>query len=370
MAVMVDGSTIVLTGTVGDLYWDDSFTSGDVVMALAQVGRDQDITVRLNSGGGIATEGAAIHAAFVGHKGKVVIVVEGVAASAASVIAMAGDEIVMSAGAVMMIHDPSGVTFGTVADHELSIRALTALANAMAGIYAEKAGKTVEEARADMQAELWLTPEQAVEAGYADRLQIRAANDDAPVEPTAFDFRLYGHPPERLVALADQHAWSRRTRHTAALPAPRPKDTNMTTAPAPAAPPAVPATSIARSEASEIAKLCLDGGVPTMITALLTEGVTLAVAKERIGAAGQIKELVALARKTNPAIAEGEADTYLAAGQTVEQVRADLFNKMVAKQESTEVRSHIAPATGGPGATATMSSMEREVLRSGLKKDA
>ncbi|TXN26845.1 head maturation protease, ClpP-related, partial [Methylobacterium sp. WL19] len=216
MTALVNGNEIILSGTVGDLYWDDCFSSADVIFALAQVGRDQDVTIRLNSGGGIATEGAAIHAAIAAHRGRKTIVVEGIAASAASVIAMAGDEVVMSLGALMMVHDPSGFTFGTIDDHQLQIKALTALATAMAGIYAERTGRTVAEARADMQAELWMTPEEAVAAGYADRTLSRAANDDVEPEPTAFDYRLFSHPPERLVALADRRAWTNRARPTAA----------------------------------------------------------------------------------------------------------------------------------------------------------
>ncbi|MGA0595406.1 head maturation protease, ClpP-related [Enterovirga sp. CN4-39] len=365
MAVLVSGNEIVLSGTVGDLYWDESFSAADVISALAEVGRDRDVVVRINSGGGIATEGAAIHSALVAHKGRKTIIVEGIAASAASVIAMAGDEIVMALGALMMVHDPSGFTFGTVDDHEQQIRALTALATAMAGIYADQTGRTIDQCRADMKAELWMTPEQAVEAGYADRVQGRAANENEP-EPTAFNFRLYEHPPERLVALADQRAWSKRARPRAALPAAthRQRETTMANEPAGAGPTitvaehetklaaaiaeakAAPPTAIQRSEAAEIAKACVDGGVPAMAASLLAEGVTLAVAKERIGSASQIKELVALAGRTSTAVTAAMADEFIAAGKTVEQVRADLFDKLVAKQERTDVRSHVQPSDG------------------------
>ncbi len=269
MAVLVTGNEIVLSGTVGDLYWDDSFCSAEVILALAQVGRGQDVTIRINSGGGIATEGAAIHAALTAHTGRKTIIIEGIAASAASVIAMAGDEIVMAMGAIMMIHDPSGFTFGTIAEHQLQIKALTALATAMAGIYADRSGRTVDEARADMQGELWMSPEEAVTAGYADRVQARGAISGADVqadrieidegveivgaEPTAFDFRLYQHPPERLVALADRRAWTNRARPTAASPAvpPRLKEQPMANAPAGNEPVIPPNPSAALAEAVE-----------------------------------------------------------------------------------------------------------------------
>jgi len=389
MAALVNGNEIILTGTVGDLYWDDSFTSADVIFALAQVGREQDVTIRLNSAGGVATEGAAIHSAIAAHKGRKVIVVEGIAASAASVIAMAGDEVVMSPGSLMMVHDPSGFTFGPITEHELSIRMLQALATSMAGIYAEKTGKTVAAARADMQAEIWMTPEEAVAAGYADRTLARAANDDPEPQPTAFDYRLFQHPPERLVALADQRAWTKRARPTAAAPAVslRQKEPTMANAPAgsePVIPPDASATlaaavegakplanttTMARADAAEIVTLCVAGGVPAMAANLIAEGVSVAQAKERIGAAGEIKNLVALARRKDPSLPSDLDATMLAEGKSVAQARAALFDKLVANEDRTSISSHPPAAQGNAGPTASATSMQRELKRAGLNKD-
>ncbi|ARO53817.1 peptidase S14 [Methylorubrum zatmanii] len=357
MTVLVNGSEIVLSGTVGDLYWDECFTASDVILALAQVGRGQDVTIRLNSGGGIATEGAAIHSAIAAHGGRKTIVVEGIAASAASVIAMAGDDVVMSPGALMMVHDPSGFTFGTVDDHEKQITALTALATAMAGIYAEKTGKGVGEVRADMRAEIWMTPEEAVSGGYADRVLTRASGADPEPQPTAFDYRLFEHPPERLVALSDRRAWTNRARSTAAAPAasPRQQEKPMANDKAGSEPATITftqaqmdeavsratATSVPRSDASAIAKACVDGGVPAMAASLLAGGVSLAEAKTRICAAGEVKNLVALARRKDPNIPEDLAATMLADGKTVEQARAALFDKLVAAEEQTSIASHV-----------------------------
>lgn len=388
MTVMVHGNEIVLSGTVGDLYWDECFTASDVILALAQVGRGQDVTIRLNSGGGIATEGAAIHSAIAAHTGRKTVVVEGIAASAASVIAMAGDEVVMSPGALMMVHDPSGFTFGTVDDHEKQIVALTALATAMAGIYAEKTGQGLEAVRADMRAEIWMTPEEAVERGYADRVLARAAQADPEPQPTAFDYRLFEHPPERLVALSDRRAWTNRARSTAAAPAVPPRQTEkpMATEPAgsgPATPlnpsaalaaavdgPRADATTLSRADASEIAKLCVEGGVPAMTASLLAEGVTVAQAKERIGAAGQINDLVALARRKDPKLPADLGATMVAEGKTVEQARAALFDRLVAAEEQTAISSHVPAAAGNAGPTASATSMQRELQRAGLKKGA
>jgi ATP-dependent Clp protease protease subunit len=213
MDVLVDGE-IVLYGTVGDSFWDEGFSALDVVQALAVLGRATDVTVRINSPGGNAYEGAAIFNALNSHSGAVNVVVDSVAASAASLIAMAGDSVTMRPGSVMMIHDPAAITFGDSAAHQKSIEALEALAGTYADVYAEKAGLTADEARADMVEETWFTPQQAVDRGYADG--IGGADDPNGIEPVAFDYRLFQHAPENIVALVDQHGWARRPRAKAA----------------------------------------------------------------------------------------------------------------------------------------------------------
>jgi ATP-dependent Clp protease protease subunit len=200
--VLVDGE-LVLYGTVGDGFLMPGFTARDVVDALARIGRTTDITVRINSGGGYTDEGVAIFNALKAHRGDVTVFVDGMAASAASAIAMAGDTVVMRTGALMMIHDPSGITVGDVAEHQKSLDWLEHTAAALADIYAEKSGKAADECRADMRDETWLSAEEAVAQGYADEVQA-----DASIEPTAFDYRVYAHAPERLVAMATSNNWS------------------------------------------------------------------------------------------------------------------------------------------------------------------
>lgn len=204
MNVLIDGE-IVLHGPVGDFYWDPGFTARDVIEALATVGRQTDIKVRINSGGGIALEGVAIYNALLAHGGKVTCEVEGIAASAASIIAMAGDATVMRAGAILMIHDPSMITFGDAGDHTKSRDILDKLGDQMAGIYADKTGSDADAVRDLMREETWMTAEEAVSLGFAD-----SADDDAEAaEATAFDYRMYAHAPEPLTVLAKARSWTR-----------------------------------------------------------------------------------------------------------------------------------------------------------------
>ncbi|KQP99902.1 hypothetical protein ASF59_10935 [Methylobacterium sp. Leaf121] len=104
-------------------------------------------------------------------------------------------------------------------------------------------------------------------------------------------------------------------------------------------------TTITRAQAGEIARLCADGGVPGMTATLLTEGLSVEDAKKRIAAAGEAKNLVALARAKDPSIPEDLAASMLAEGKTVEQIRTALFDKLVAAEEQTSISSHI-PADG------------------------
>lgn len=202
MAVYVNGE-LVLYGFVGDSFWREGFTSMEVLQALAEHGAENDLTARLNSGGGYAFEGMAIYNALNAHKGQVTIIIDAVAASAASIIAMAGDKIVMRAGSEMMIHDPSGSTFGTAEDHERTAGALNKLAAQMGVLYSARSEKSADDVRQIMKDETWFTAEEAVEAGFADEAE------EAKAKPaTAFDYRIYSNAPESLVALSEKNGWS------------------------------------------------------------------------------------------------------------------------------------------------------------------
>lgn len=384
---LVVNGALLLHGMVGGSFWDEGFTASDVVHSLASLGPNADVTVRINSSGGVAHEGLAIHAVLTAHKGKVTTVVEGLAASAASIIVQAGAERVMAAGSMMMVHDASVVTVGDAAEHDKSKAYLEVVCASMATIYAAATGRPIEDVRAEMSAETWLTAEDAVSEGYADR--VGAANTN---EPAPFPFRAYAHAPQRLVAMADAKGWSKRPLPTAAATAaaltPRHQENPMATPPAgngPAIPPnpsaalaaavdgakpAASSTSVSRADASEIVTLCIAGGVSAMAASLIAEGLTVAEAKVRIGAAGEIKNLVALARRADPTIPETLTADLIGEGKSVEQARAALFDKLVARDEATAVSSHHTaekpPAVAGP--EAAKSNMRAQLERSGLVK--
>lgn len=221
----VDGE-ILLYGDVGDPWgWGDGFTATDVAQALALHG-DADITARLNSGGGLAFEGMAIYSLFRAHAHsgrKVNIVIDGIAASAASLLAMAGDTIEMRAGAMMMIHDAAGVTWGTAEDHEKSRAMLDKLSAQYARVYSARSARPEAEIRELMLAETWFTAEEAVAKGLATAVLAEAA-----LATASFDYRVYAHAPDGL---------PRRVKPSQpAAAAAQPKEPNMTVRPVTADP--------------------------------------------------------------------------------------------------------------------------------------
>jgi len=126
------------------------------------------ITVYLNSPGGEVFDGIAIHTALAMSKAHVTTFVTGVAASAASFIAMAGDTIKMARNATMMIHDASGLAWGNAATMRQEADLLDKLSDNIADMYAMQAGGTLEDWRAAMQRETWYTGKEALAAGLID----------------------------------------------------------------------------------------------------------------------------------------------------------------------------------------------------------
>lgn len=129
------------------------------------------IKVRINSPGGDAFDGVAIYSTLKNHPASILVQVDGLAASAASIIAMAGDRIEINPGAMLMIHDAWGFTMGNAADHDKTAEMLNKLSDSMSSIYCTRSGTgTPQTWRAAMQAESWYTADEAIAAGLADAI--------------------------------------------------------------------------------------------------------------------------------------------------------------------------------------------------------
>ena len=135
----------------------------------------------------------AIYNALKRHAGPVSVWIDGIAASAASYIAMAGDEVVMPENAFLMIHDPSGVVMGTADDMRAMAEALDKIKGSLVAGYVAKSGGAEDDIAALMAKETWLDAAEAVELGFADRLA-------EPVRIAArFDIGRFRNAPPALV---------------------------------------------------------------------------------------------------------------------------------------------------------------------------
>lgn len=165
-------------GYIGSVWDEGGITAAGFAKELDRIG-DGGIDLHLNSGGGSVFDAVAMHAALLNHPSDVVSYVDGVAASAASFLAMAGGEVVIEKPAKMMIHDAQGLTYGGPAEHAEMLELLNELSDTIAEMYADRAGGKVADWRAAMRDTTWYSSAQAVEAGLADRV----ANDSKASAP-------------------------------------------------------------------------------------------------------------------------------------------------------------------------------------------
>jgi HK97 family phage major capsid protein len=157
-----NGSTLELA-LIGEVGWDISAT----MLQRELVGRTEDLTINLFSYGGDAIEGLAIYSMLARYPGKKRMVIDGVAASAASVIAMAGDEIVMPESSFLMIHEAWGLAIGGSSDLRQQANLIDRISAAYRQAYSARSGMSDEDVASLMAAESWLTAAEAVEFGFA-----------------------------------------------------------------------------------------------------------------------------------------------------------------------------------------------------------
>lgn len=148
----------------------------------------EDIDIEINSPGGYIFPASEIYTALMQHKGNVNITITGRAASAASVIAMAGTKVTMSPTAQMMIHNVSASGSGDYRDFEHYAEQLKKSNDTIANAYMLKTGKTRDEILALMDHETWFTPDEALENGFIDEIMTKSENTDQFRLVAASDF--------------------------------------------------------------------------------------------------------------------------------------------------------------------------------------
>ena len=176
---------------IGDSWWGGTGAT-DFVQQIAAI-KTPKIELHLNSPGGDIFEGVAIYNALKSHSAEVTVIVDALAASAASFIAQAGDKIIMTRAATMMIHDGSGLVWGTAADMRSTADLLDKLSNTVADIYAARAGQSVEFWRNLMIEEVWYNAAEAVEAGLADEIGEDTKQEDEATAQNKWDLSIFNY---------------------------------------------------------------------------------------------------------------------------------------------------------------------------------
>jgi ATP-dependent protease ClpP protease subunit len=181
MARANGAAEVEIYAPIGETWLGDGITAKKFRDDLKAMGDVKDITVRINSPGGEVFDGFAIFNALKEHPATVTVYIDGLAASIASVIAMAGDEIVMGEGAMFMVHSPWMLAMGDAEDMRKVADMLDKVSVGLVDAYESRTGQPRETVESWMQGETWFTRDEAIAAGLADGYSI-----DAPKSASAW----------------------------------------------------------------------------------------------------------------------------------------------------------------------------------------
>ena len=162
-----DMAEVFIYGDIGG--WMDGVSADEFARELKAL-KVTDITARINSGGGSVFEGQAIYNSLVNHPAKVNVVIDGIAASIASVIAMSGDNISITEGSHIMVHKPWSMAMGDANSMRKEAEVLDSLESGIIDIYAARTGKSREKLEKWVSEETWFKGAAAVDAGFADNV--------------------------------------------------------------------------------------------------------------------------------------------------------------------------------------------------------
>ena len=173
--------TLFLNGTIAEESWFDDDVTPKLFKDELMSGSG-NITVWINSPGGDCVAAAQIYNMLMDYKGDVTVKIDGIAASAASVIAMAGTKVLMSPTSLMMIHNPLTIAIGDTGEMQKAIDMLSEVKESIINAYEIKTGLTRAKLSQLMDAETWMNANKAVELGFADDLLFKADSENATAE--------------------------------------------------------------------------------------------------------------------------------------------------------------------------------------------
>ena len=169
-----------MNGTIAEDSWYDDDVTPQLFKDELNSGTG-DITVWINSPGGDCVAAAQIYNMLMDYKGNVTVKIDGIAASAASVIAMAGTKVIVSPVSMLMIHNPSTVAMGDSAEMQKAIAMLDEVKESIINAYEIKTGMSRAKISHLMDAETWMDANKAVELGFADEILQRDTSDSVEV---------------------------------------------------------------------------------------------------------------------------------------------------------------------------------------------
>jgi ATP-dependent Clp endopeptidase proteolytic subunit ClpP len=310
-------------------YW--GITAQDFIADLKRLGDSiSQIHVRINSEGGEVFDGIAIYNALKRHPANVTVEVYGIAASIASIIAMAGDKVIMPANTFMFIHDPLAIVIGDATDMRDMADSLEKIAAALQSTYMVKTGKSEKEVQKWMNDDTWFSAQEALDAGLADEVT------GAVQMAARANLARFKNLPEALKPLAidgspSPSASAPSSGAGALPPAPQPTDnpTNRIEL-------VEPDAKTSRAEAAEIVKLCNENGLAEMAAEFVAKGARLSDVQKRFEHAAEIRT-----RCVAAGMAE-RAPKFIAAALTPAEV-SDHLLKIKAALDPTEIDNKQRP---------------------------
>lgn len=162
----------------------------------------ETIHLRINSPGGDVFDGIAIANAVRNHPAHVVTHIDGLAASAASIVALAGKEVRMADNALLMIHNAWTLAMGDATEMMKTAGTLNKIDGSLVADYVRRTGATAEQVRAWMNAETWFNAEEALASNFIDAMDSSTTDEQAAVEDALaeFDLSVFAHTPDQLIA--------------------------------------------------------------------------------------------------------------------------------------------------------------------------
>jgi ATP-dependent Clp endopeptidase proteolytic subunit ClpP len=205
---------------IGESFWSDGVTAKDVRRKLKDAKGAKLIKLRVNSGGGDVIDGFAIYNLLSQHPARVEADVDALAASMASVILMAADEIRIASNAMVMIHNPWGMEMGEADDLRRWADVLDKMRDQIADTYAARTGQPRDKLLELMAAETWLTAQEAKELGFVDKIVASKKGKAATRAMAGLDLSRFEKPPSEFASAVAQARFGAAV--TSALPAPDP----------------------------------------------------------------------------------------------------------------------------------------------------